>query len=456
MDDRESELLEKIRQQFDSAPYPMTPLDKSPKDDGNSLFVHNLGTPYYLRNQKVIETEGRVILDAGCGTGYKSLTLAEANPGAKIVGIDISEAAIKLAQQRLQHYGFKNAEFHVLSIENLAKLGLQFDYINCDEVLYLLSEPAVGLQAMKSVLKPEGIIRSNLHSSIQRFNYFRAQKVFRMMGLMDENPEELEINTVIETMKALKDGVDLKAKTWNSSFEEDGEQVILMNYLFQEDKGYTIPDIFTALRAADLEFISMVNWRHWGLMDLFKEPEDLPVFLAMSLPEVSVEEQLHLFELLHPMHRLLDFWCGHLNQAKSFASISEWTLSHWMSSQVCLHPQLSTPQVKEDLIDCITKHKPFEISRYITAPTTGPLEIDLSLAACLFPLWEGAQPFTSLMERWLKIRPVDLVTLEPMKERAAFHELQKFLSSLEVFLYVLLEHPEESSEQAGRELFERG
>jgi hypothetical protein len=74
-------------------------------------------------------------------------------------------------------------------------------------------EPAVALEAMKSVLKPHGIIRSNLHSSIQRFNHFRAQEVFQMMGLMDGNPEEMEIDIAVETMKALKNNVDLNVKT---------------------------------------------------------------------------------------------------------------------------------------------------------------------------------------------------------------------------------------------------
>jgi len=66
-----------------------------------------------------------------------------------------------------------------------------------------------------------------------------------------------------------------------------------MNYLLQGDKGFTITEYCSE---ADLEFISMVNWRQWDLMDLFKEkdPENLPVFLAMSLPETTLEERLHL------------------------------------------------------------------------------------------------------------------------------------------------------------------
>ena len=205
MNYQESELQAKIRQQFDVVTYPRTPVEKSPKDDYELLFIHNLVTPYYLRNQKVIETEGKVILDAGCGSGYKALVLAEANPGAKIVGIDISEKSVELARQRLQYHGFNNSEFHVLPIEELPSLGLEFDYINNDEVLYLFPDIVVGLQAMKSVLKPDGIIRTNLHSSLQRHYYFRAQEMFQMMGLMNENPGEIEMEIARETLDTLKD-----------------------------------------------------------------------------------------------------------------------------------------------------------------------------------------------------------------------------------------------------------
>ena len=102
MDHQNLELIENIRQQFDNTPYPRIPLEESPKDNSELLYLHNLVTAYYLRNRRVINTEGKVILDAGCGTGYKSLVLAIANPGAKIVGIDLSEESVKLAEQRVQ------------------------------------------------------------------------------------------------------------------------------------------------------------------------------------------------------------------------------------------------------------------------------------------------------------------------------------------------------------------
>ena len=173
-------------------------------------------------------------------------------------------------------------------------------------------------------------------------------------------------------------------------------------------------------------------------MDLFKEPDNLPVFLAMSLPDISVEQQLHLFELLHPIHRLLDFWCGHPNQAQSFVPVAEWTDSDWQVATVYLHPQLKTQAVKEEIVRCTTQFNPFEISKYL--PVTGVQSlIDTAVAACLLPLLESTQSLQTLVERWQKLRPVHPVTLQPTAELEAFEIVRQALTGLEENGYVLLE-----------------
>lgn len=438
MNNQASDIQAKLRQHFDQVPYPNNPIEVSPKNKLNLLYVYNLATSFYLRNQEVIDTKGKVILDAGCGSGYTSLALAEANPGAKIVGIDLSEASVKIARQRMEYHGFDNAEFHVLSIEDLPKLGMEYDYINCDETLYLLPNPVLGLQVMKSVLKPNGIIHTNLHSYRQRFYYYQSQELFKMMGLLDEPPQEFEVELVREMMRALRDEVILKQKVWDNSFDQE-PNLALLNHLLPGDKGYTIKEMFAALKESDLEFISMVDWRHWELMDLFKNRDDLPTFLAMSLPELSIEEQLHVFELLHPSHRLIDFWCGHPNQGKQLAPVSEWTIADWQGAKVHLHPQLRTSEIKQDLIKCINEGKSWSVGSHINLPIKAPVEVDSNLAACLLPLWEAEQSFTCLVERWLVIRPLDIVTLESANYEKAYYQVQNLLSKLEVFLYVFLE-----------------
>uniref|UniRef100_B8HTD8 Methyltransferase type 11 n=1 Tax=Cyanothece sp. (strain PCC 7425 / ATCC 29141) TaxID=395961 RepID=B8HTD8_CYAP4 len=440
MPEKPADLVEKIRKQFDFGPYPRIPLDKSPKEDANQLFIHNLVTPCYLRDQKVVSTDGKLILDAGCGSGYKSLLLAAANPGAHIVGIDFSETSVNLARQRMQYHNLGNtSEFHVLSIEELPSLGLQFDYINCDEVLYLLPDQVAGLAAMRAVLKPEGVIRANLHSALQRSAFFRAQTLFGEMGLLEGNPEEMEMGLVQEIMKALKEGVDLKQRTWRPAYESNNAQEALMsNHMLQGDKGFTIPEMFSYLDAAGLELISMVNWRQWNLLDLFIDPDNLPVFLAMSLPELSLREQLRLFELFHPVHRLLDFWCGH-PQPSPPQPLASWSATDWEQSVIHLHPQLRTEKVKDKLIDSLQTWQPLDLFPLINATAVQSVFIDPLAGSCLLALMEAPLPFPVLRDRWLQVLPRDPLTLDALNSDPVPAPLRQVLTRLEMFLYVLID-----------------
>ncbi|NER35606.1 MAG: class I SAM-dependent methyltransferase [Oscillatoria sp. SIO1A7] len=445
MDKRTSEsqeklLREKVRQQFKTGPYPRRPLEKFPKDDYDWLFTHSAIAPYYLRNQRILDTEGKFILDSGCGTGYKALALAAANPGAKIVGVDISEEAIELAKIRLERYGFKDAEFYAMALEDLPELGIEFDYINCDETLYLLPDMVAGLQAMRSVLKPDGIMRGNFHSALQRTYFYRAQQGFGILGLMDGNPRETEIELSRQVMIQLKDRVRVKQKTWNPDKAYKDEGWVLSNYLLLEDKGSTIPEMFAAFREAELELVSMVKWQRWEILDLFEKPELLPPDLARRLAEISLEERLHLFEVWNPTYRLLDFWCGHPQAAeKKIVTVQDWSESDWQKAVVQLHPLLAIPLVKKEIIASVAKRVPFKISRYITSVAPNSIWLDPIVATCLLPLWSDRQPISALVERYLKIAPADPLTLKPVSETKALQEIVKTLKTLESCFYVFLE-----------------
>ncbi|MBP0020947.1 MAG: class I SAM-dependent methyltransferase [Cyanobacteria bacterium SBLK] len=437
---RDPELLAKIRQQFDRCPYPKTPVETSHKNHPDFLYIHDLTTAYYLRDQKVIDTRGKKILDAGCGTGLNALGLAEANPGAKIVGIDLSPESIEFAKMRLQYHGFNHCEFYTLSIEELEQLDTKFDYINCDEVLYLLSEPLVGLQAMKSVLEPEGIIRFNLHSLYGRDYMLRGQELFRKMGLMEESPGDFEVNAVRETMQALKDNIILKQCTWQKL--DKTTENIFTNFLLLGDKGFTAEEVFGLLEQANLEFIEMVQWKTWDLLDLFKDPDNLPVLWGLSLPELSVEERLALYDLLHPIHRLLDMWCGHPGQGKNFVPVSEWQVQDWQNAIVDLHPQLRTQALKEELQHCLEQLHPFEISRFL--PESGDsIVLDSTLSACLLlPLLTGSQSIARLVQRWQNLHPVHPITLSEIAPEEAWKTVSQAIASLVESGYLLVERVE--------------
>ena len=427
--------LEKLRQHFNQAPYPRIPVETVPTDP-NSLYIHSVETAYYRRYRQVVDPDGMMILDAGCGTGYKSLELAIANPGARIVGVDLSEDSVELAKQRLAFHKADNVEFHAIPLEELRTLGMQFDYINADEVLYLIPDPIAGLKAMRSVLKPKGILRTNFHSALQRAVYLRSQSFFRQLGLMAEAPTEDDVELVRDMMRSLKDGVRIKQETWQPAFEMDSERV-LANHLLKGDKGWELPEFFDSLRASDLDFVGMVNWWQWDLTALFKDIDELPIEIAMGIAEKSIEEQLHLFELLHPVQRLLDLYCGAPTEIADREPVSDWTDDQWKTAVIHFPAQLRTANVREDLNDRISTMRAFYVKDHLGL-TDDPVAIDSVLAACLLPLMDGPQPLSALVDRWILLYPFNLVTLKPTQTETAFEMLRDLIVRLEGWGYLMM------------------
>lgn len=403
-------------------------------------YIHNLVTPYYLKYRKVIDTANFSILDVGCGTGYTTLCLAEANPGAKIVGIDISEKSIELARQRLQHHNCQEVEFHVLSIEDVTSLNRKFDYINCDEVLYLVSEPINALRMLRSILKPKGVLRANLHSYYQREAYFRSQELFKMIGLMEQAPDGTESEKAVGIFKALNNSVNIKAKTWTAyQNSASKDEFIYSNYLIRGDKGYTINDLFSMLEAVDLEFINMVNWRKWNIASLFQDNGQIPATLLEKLKQASPQEYLRIFELINPVHRLLDFWCCHPSQnIETPPLVLFWSDKDWQRGIVHLHPQLRTPAFRKTVIESVRNLTSLAISRYLPL-SNEHVAVDSSLASCLIPLLDGPQAVMQLVKRWRQIQLVDPVTVGLLPSQHAYEVIKRFLTQYEMLGYILLE-----------------
>ena len=95
------------------------------------------------------------ILEAGCGLARDSKMFAECNSKAKIVAMDQSPAALKIARQTLK--SFKNCRVVRADITNFEYNGL-FDFISCDQVLHHTPEPAKTLAHLYGHLKWGGVL----------------------------------------------------------------------------------------------------------------------------------------------------------------------------------------------------------------------------------------------------------------------------------------------------------
>ncbi|MFZ5864640.1 MAG: class I SAM-dependent methyltransferase [Thermodesulfobacteriota bacterium] len=101
---------------------------------------------------------GSRVLEAGCGVGAQTVTLARNSPDSVITSVDISESSIAQAMKTVAEAGIRNVHFRQAEIFNLPFEPDSFDHIFVCFVLEHLSDPVKALRALKRVLKKGGTI----------------------------------------------------------------------------------------------------------------------------------------------------------------------------------------------------------------------------------------------------------------------------------------------------------
>lgn len=101
---------------------------------------------------------GSCVLEAGCGVGAQTVTLARNSPGASFVSIDVSESSVAQAEQRIRAAGLTNVRFQQGNIFHLPFAPQSFDHVFVCFVLEHLKEPVVALKKLKAHLRPGGTI----------------------------------------------------------------------------------------------------------------------------------------------------------------------------------------------------------------------------------------------------------------------------------------------------------
>ena len=109
-----------------------------------------------LRTQFIMEKlpPNPKILDVGCGGGILSEALAKA--GARVTGLDLSEASIQAAKKHAQSQNLQ-IDYRYESAQDVAdKEAGTFDAIACMEMLEHVPEPGRVIAACAKALKPGG------------------------------------------------------------------------------------------------------------------------------------------------------------------------------------------------------------------------------------------------------------------------------------------------------------
>lgn len=175
--------LEQLIAQYEAYPYPA----RNPRDEAKRLIT---GSPSHLDEVNHYVFAGRLdhrrplrVLVAGGGTGDGAIQIAQqmadaGNPG-RVVYLDLSAAARKIAEARAAVRGLTNIEFHTGSL--LEPGDEIYDYIDCCGVLHHLPDPAAGLAALAARLDPGGGMGVMVYAPFGRTGVYPMQNALRAL-----------------------------------------------------------------------------------------------------------------------------------------------------------------------------------------------------------------------------------------------------------------------------------
>jgi SAM-dependent methyltransferase len=122
----------------------------------NERLRDQAGTLVDLLHSDTAYPDGSLVLEAGCGVGAQTVTLAVRSPGARFTSIDVSADSIAEARRRVDRAGVANVEFRQADIFDLPFAPASFDHVFVCFVLEHLSRPVEALTILGRLLRPGG------------------------------------------------------------------------------------------------------------------------------------------------------------------------------------------------------------------------------------------------------------------------------------------------------------
>jgi len=169
-----------VQNQYEENPYPrwVRAAPQTPNSIGNFLSS-KFPFAQFERSAGL-----RDILIAGCGTGQRSIAMAQKFGAAHMLAVDLSLASLGYARRKSEELGLTiaYAQADILELQNI---GRQFDLIESLGVLHHLADPWAGWRSLLSLLRPGGFMLLGLYSEMARRPVLAARAGIAERGVQD-------------------------------------------------------------------------------------------------------------------------------------------------------------------------------------------------------------------------------------------------------------------------------
>ena len=146
-------------------------------------FKDKQKNPRYILSNK-IQNNDLYLLEIAVGTAENIILFAKQNPKLKIIGIDLSEQMLKIAQNKITKDNINNVELIKMDATNMTFDNKTFDYIIISLLLHELKEE-ISNKILNQCLK---ILKNNGKIYVIEWNYPKklSQKIkFSMINFLE-------------------------------------------------------------------------------------------------------------------------------------------------------------------------------------------------------------------------------------------------------------------------------
>jgi SAM-dependent methyltransferase len=245
----EDPVSEAVRRQYEEMPYPRWV--KSASVGAPVAVEQHMAAQFRLAAVRPLGRTGRIdILVAGCGTGQHPIETARRYADAQVLAIDLSLTSLCYGRRMTRAIGVSNIEYAQADILRLGGIGRDFDLIEALGVLHHLADPAAGLAALVSVLRPNGLMQLGLYSRSARRAVTAARAFIAERGYRHT---EADIRRCRQDLLALDEDAPERSVTGFWDFYTTSTCRDLLFHV--QEHQFTIPQIKDLLARNALAFI---------------------------------------------------------------------------------------------------------------------------------------------------------------------------------------------------------